>query len=243
MRARNIKPGLFKNEVLGEADPVLTILFEGLWCMADREGRLEDRPAKIRAEVLPYRFSVDIEASLDWLARHQFIDRYEADGVKIIQILEFKKHQKPHKNEAPSTLAAKAVPRTRQGRKSEQPRPEASTTEAIATRADSLIADSLIADSLNPPNPQGGLPSSATNGQNGNGKHHRRERPPDPAIAVWYELIASDGARPPRTHELQAAIDAAGGWSRIAQRQQGVEDSIVRKAFCTAYHEITGDSA
>lgn len=237
-----MKPGLFKNEVLGEADPVLTILFEGLWCMADREGRLEDRPARIRADILPYRFSVDIEASLDWLQRHLFIDRYEVDGVKIIQILEFKKHQKPHKNESPSTLPAKAVPRTRQGRKSEQPRPEASTAEAIATRADSLIPDSLIPDCLNPPNPQGGLPSSATNGQNGNG-HRRRGRPLDPAVAVWHELVNSNGARPPRDDKLQAAIDAAGGWGRIAGRQQGIEDSIVRKAFCSAYQAMSEDAA
>src|SRR5262244_3073085 len=54
IRARNIKPGIFKNELLGAADPLLTLLFEGLWCMADREGRLEDRPLRIKAEIFPY---------------------------------------------------------------------------------------------------------------------------------------------------------------------------------------------
>ena len=49
-RSRNIKPSLFKNEVLGVADPLYTILFEGLWVLADREGRLEDRPLRIKAE-------------------------------------------------------------------------------------------------------------------------------------------------------------------------------------------------
>jgi hypothetical protein len=67
MRARNIKPGFFKNEELATKDPLARILFEGLWCMADREGRLEDRPARIKAEVLPYD-ECDIEPLLSSLA-------------------------------------------------------------------------------------------------------------------------------------------------------------------------------
>jgi hypothetical protein len=43
MRARSIKPGICDNEILGTADPLYTLLFERLWMMADREGRLEDR--------------------------------------------------------------------------------------------------------------------------------------------------------------------------------------------------------
>ena len=46
-RARNIKPALFKNEVLGVADPIATLLFIGLWTLADRRGILEDRPLQI----------------------------------------------------------------------------------------------------------------------------------------------------------------------------------------------------
>lgn len=53
-RARNIKPGFFANEDLAECDPLARLLFAGLWCLADREGRLEDRPKRIRAELLPY---------------------------------------------------------------------------------------------------------------------------------------------------------------------------------------------
>ena len=48
-RARNIKPGFFKNEILGVADPLYSLLFEGLWVLADRAGRLEDRPFASRA--------------------------------------------------------------------------------------------------------------------------------------------------------------------------------------------------
>jgi hypothetical protein len=53
MRACNIKPGFFKNEVLGTAVPILSLLFSGLWGLADREGRLEDRPLRIKAEIFP----------------------------------------------------------------------------------------------------------------------------------------------------------------------------------------------
>lgn len=53
-RARNIKPGFFANEDLAECEPLARLLFAGLWCLADREGRLEDRPKRIRAELLPY---------------------------------------------------------------------------------------------------------------------------------------------------------------------------------------------
>jgi hypothetical protein len=101
-RARNIKPGLFKNEVLGVADPIYTLLFEGLWVLADREGRLEDRPLRIKAEIFPYREGLDIPSMLSWLERAGFIRRYLANGLGLIQIIQFAKHQSPHKNEVPS---------------------------------------------------------------------------------------------------------------------------------------------
>lgn len=101
-RARNIKPGLFKNEVLGVADPLFTLLFEGLWVLADRAGRLEDRPLRIKAEVFPYREGLDVVSMLSWLEQAGFIRRYLANGLALIQITEFVKHQNPHKNEPES---------------------------------------------------------------------------------------------------------------------------------------------
>ena len=61
----------------------------------------------------------------------------------------------------------------------------------------------------------------------------REER--DKALAVWMQLIASGGAEPPRDAKLQAVIDAVGGWSRIEMRETGVDNNVVRKAFCDAY--------
>jgi len=103
-RARNIKPSLFKNEILGEADLVLTVLFQGLWCLADREGRLEDRPKRIKAEIFPYRELPDINGYLTELERLGFIRRYVVGEIPIIQVINFLKHQSPHKTEKPSEL-------------------------------------------------------------------------------------------------------------------------------------------
>ena len=145
-RARNIKPGLFKNEILGVADPIYTLLFEGLWVLADREGRIEDRPLRIKAEIFPYREGLNIDEMLNWLQTNGFIRRYEARGKKCIVVCEFVKHQNPHKNEAESELPAPSDECTK-------PEEIGTTTEIIgSTRADSLSSDSLIPDSLTPSN-------------------------------------------------------------------------------------------
>ncbi|HUM44602.1 MAG TPA: hypothetical protein PKI14_16785, partial [Fervidobacterium sp.] len=98
-RSRNIKPGFFMNDELAECNFAARILFAGLWCLADREGRLEDRPKKIRAFVFPYD-NCDVDELLNQLQSHGFILRYEVDGGKYIQVINFKKHQKPHPKEA-----------------------------------------------------------------------------------------------------------------------------------------------
>lgn len=103
-RSRNIKPGLFKNEDLAECSIWARYLFPGLWCIADRAGRLEDRPKRIKGELLAFD-SVDVEPLLAELAAHGFIARYEVEGLRIIQILAFGKHQNPHFREQPSELA------------------------------------------------------------------------------------------------------------------------------------------
>ena len=134
-RARNIKPSLFKNEVLGVADPLLMILFTSLWCLADRAGRLEDRPLRIKAETFPYRDGIDVDKLLTDLERHGFIRRYVVGELRLIEVLNFTKHQKPHHTEKESEL------------------PEFSTTCHVTVKTpckDALIPDSLNTDSLIP---------------------------------------------------------------------------------------------
>lgn len=102
-RSRNIKPGFFLNDRLAEIDPLGRLLFAGLWTIADREGRLEDRPKKIKACVLPYD-NCDIDQLLNQLANRDFIIRYQAEGNQYIAITSWHKHQNPHMKESASEI-------------------------------------------------------------------------------------------------------------------------------------------
>lgn len=105
MRARNLKPSLFKNEELADLGPYAVLLFQGLWCLADREGRLEDRPRRIKAEIIPY-WDVDVDSTLQALNEYGFIMRYSIAEHSYIQITNFSKHQHPNIKEADSTIPA-----------------------------------------------------------------------------------------------------------------------------------------
>ena len=83
------------------------LLFIGLWTIADRDGRLLDRPKRIKAELFPYD-DCDVESLLSQLASRNFIVRYVANGQKAIQIANFLKHQNPHKAERESDIAPPA---------------------------------------------------------------------------------------------------------------------------------------
>lgn len=104
-RARNIKPGFFKNAELAECSFAARLVFPGLWMLADRCGRMLDRPKQIKGELLPYD-SENMDSLLDELARCNFILRYAVEGKRYIQIVNFEKHQYPHIKEAPSTIPA-----------------------------------------------------------------------------------------------------------------------------------------
>lgn len=104
-RARNIKPGFFTHDGLAELPALARLLFIGLWTVADRAGRLEDRPKRIRAEVMPYD-DCDVDELLNELHRAGFILRYQVGGVRAIQVVKWEKHQNPHMKEAESTIPA-----------------------------------------------------------------------------------------------------------------------------------------
>lgn len=102
-RARNIKPGFFKNELLAELSPWDRLLFAGLWCLADREGRMEDRPKRIKMELFPCD-DYKVEEGLCNLEQSGFLTRYTINGVAVISITNFIKHQSPHGTEKDSEL-------------------------------------------------------------------------------------------------------------------------------------------
>ena len=144
-RARNIKPAIMANEDLADLEPLTRLLFIYLWMLADREGRLEDRPRRIGAEALPYD-GADVDGMLDALAGKGFIARYRSAGERYIQVLGFAKHQNPHVREAASTIPAmdESDARHNLGRAEHS----LGSDEAAPRSPDSLIPDSLIPDSL-----------------------------------------------------------------------------------------------
>lgn len=103
-RARNIKPAIMDNEDLSDFDPLTRLLFVYLWMLADREGRLEDRPKRIAAQALPYDRAADVESMLNDLNEGKFINRYVIKAYRVIQITSFLKHQTPHGTEKDSVL-------------------------------------------------------------------------------------------------------------------------------------------
>lgn len=147
-RARNLKPGFFKNEELAELGPLAMLLFEGLWCLADKEGRLEDRPKRIKAEIFPY-FDADVDALLNALSTRGFVVRYEAAGSRVMQVVNFCKHQRPHSNEVASIIPEPtALPIKSEGL--------ATKVESAANQGEQgfgLIPDTLSTDSLIPDTP------------------------------------------------------------------------------------------
>jgi hypothetical protein len=192
-RARNIKPGFYKNEDLAECSIWARFIFPGLWMLADREGRLEDRPKRIKGELLPFD-SKDAEPLLNELEAFGFIERYEVDGRSFIQILAFSKHQNPHHREPESSIPPPKSPRLSPDGMKQKPealpsckepeaqgKPEASPglpppkhdLARGVNRADSLIPDSLIPDSL--------IPDPGVHFEHTVSEPERppRERPPD----------------------------------------------------------------
>lgn len=179
-RARNIKPSFFANDDLADISPLGRLLFIALWTLADREGRLEDRPRRIKAEALPYD-DCDVDGLLGDLQKHGFILRYEVGGEQFIQVVNFSKHQNPHVKESASSIPAYTEHHTStvQEQCNEHPLPEQA----------GLIPDSGFLDTNNPPNPPAG-------GESQEPEKPKRERKPRIQLKTFIETCKAAGERP-----------------------------------------------
>jgi len=139
-RARNIKPGFFTNDQLVELSFETRLLFIGLWTLADKAGRLEDRPKKIKMELFPAD-SIDVAPMLADLAKAGFISRYTVGEVACIVVNNWDKHQAPHHTERASTLPQPIV-------NGEVPVNSRSDLRGNPPDSGFLIPDSLIPDLL-----------------------------------------------------------------------------------------------
>lgn len=97
-RIRSLKPDFFFDEETATLHPDAQLLLLGLSTQADRDGRLEDRPVRLKAALFPYR-DVDVEARLADLVGAGAIVRYEANGKRCIALVHWERDQKPHPKE------------------------------------------------------------------------------------------------------------------------------------------------
>lgn len=106
-RTRNIKEGFSTNEQLAELGPMAHLLFAALWPHCDREGRMEDRAKRIKVRCLPF-YECNVDELLEALAGgpEPFIIRYEIDGKKYLQVINWHTHQKPYTREPESVIPA-----------------------------------------------------------------------------------------------------------------------------------------
>ena len=124
-RIRSLKPSFFLNEELAKLTPLHRLLFQGLWVIADRKGRLHDKPGTIKVQTLPFD-NCDVDSMLNDLAMGDdpFITRYQVDCKRYIQVVSFLRHQNPHHKEADSDIPANS------GAKTSNPVPAPTQTSA-----------------------------------------------------------------------------------------------------------------
>ncbi|MFP2504604.1 hypothetical protein [Buttiauxella gaviniae] len=146
-RSRNIKPGFFTNDELAECSAFARLLFAGLWTIADRKGRLDDRPKKIKALVLPFD-EVDCDDLLEQLNKQKFITRYTVEQNQFIQINNWDKHQNPHCKEAPSEIPDQVMQAT-ESKEAPEKHGANSVHESVENNLNPADSLNLIPDSLN----------------------------------------------------------------------------------------------
>lgn len=102
-RQRQLNPEAPTDEDVAQLSIFARYAWAYLPCHADREGRLPDKPFSLKLAILPTD-DVDMNALLGEMVTAGFIVRYQVEGRRYIQIRSFKRHQKPHPNEAGSKI-------------------------------------------------------------------------------------------------------------------------------------------
>lgn len=159
-RARNIKPSFFQNEELAELSPITRLSFIGMWTIADFKGCIEFRPKRLKVQLMPYD-DCDFEEIAINLERSGLIRIYSVAGRQYIKIINFEKHQNPHKNEResgsdipdyePEAASSKAF----QGIGINPDKDGTAPADSLLLIPSSLIPDSGFIDSLIPDSPKG----------------------------------------------------------------------------------------
>ncbi|WP_337054016.1 hypothetical protein [Pseudoxanthomonas sp. USHLN014] len=126
-RIRTIKPEFFTSEDIVSLSPFARLLYIGLWCEADREGRLSWKPRTFKMRYLPAD-DCDISALAGELLQSGLVVLY-GDGLAYIP--SFTSHQHVNPREAKSELP--------------EPKSDASSTRrARVTDGESTVSDTQV---------------------------------------------------------------------------------------------------
>jgi hypothetical protein len=106
-RIRSIKPSFFRSEDVSVLPLRARLTWIGLWTQCDDSGRAKDNARLIKADIWPLDGVTlrDIEEDLETLAGHGRIVRYEVDGRRYLEIVNWGDHQaiqKPTQSKLPS---------------------------------------------------------------------------------------------------------------------------------------------
>ncbi|HWP69551.1 MAG TPA: hypothetical protein VNM36_00560 [Gemmatimonadaceae bacterium] len=107
MRIRLLHPEFFADDVVWRLSDFAKLVFQGLWLIADREGRLADNVKMIDGQILSCDKRSCRKALLE-LEAAQRIRRYTTPAGPVIQVVRFGKWQHPHPNEKASQLHGNA---------------------------------------------------------------------------------------------------------------------------------------
>ena len=219
-RARNIKPGFFKNEELAECSLAARLCFPGLWLLADREGRLEDRPKRIKGELFPFD-TFEVGPLLDELHARGFIVRYRNEAGSFIQISKFLEHQNPHYSEKPSVIKPPTLPESEASKPA--PLPDDGGDDGGGDSGRTPGKDPSSRGGRNPLNPESLNPESL-NPDSGILNPERTPASPPPPPAGAHEDGPGEDP-PPEDDGTAATTPTPAGRIGMAMRRAGVHPS------------------
>lgn len=93
MRIRTIKPEFWTDEKIVQLAPFSRLLFVGLWCMVDDEGRMEFSLPRIKMTLFPAD-NIDVAEFCADLRKFALIEVYSVEGREYLQVIGFRKHQR-----------------------------------------------------------------------------------------------------------------------------------------------------
>lgn len=115
-RIRTVKPEFFTSEDVMALSPLARLLFIGLWCESDREGRMKWTPDSWKARYLPSD-DCEIELVTDELVTRGLVVKYASDMREYAHVPTFLQHQVINPRERESALPPPEGRKEGKGRK------------------------------------------------------------------------------------------------------------------------------